>query len=217
MRIVASIVAAAVGRRFRGTAAALHTLSVTSLEKLPVEIFDEVLKYLDTNTLTILERTSPGLCETVQIYKEHCCKVILARYAMENSLFASSMDNGWLVTTEVHAFKGLQWISSPRDGQLYYSHIRMYASNLRRLSRFSVLLCFEKGYRLNPASMYQAILVWSVHGWTQMSQLQLEAVFLPGVVMPGVQQVGGRACIPVTALPASLVAFFQERAERLVI
>ena len=74
MGIVASIVVAAVGRRFRGTVAALYsgshanqnyTLSVTSLEKLPVEIFDEVLKHLDTNTLTILERTSPGLCRAI--------------------------------------------------------------------------------------------------------------------------------------------------------
>ena len=102
------------------------TFSATSLKPLSVGIFDEVLQNLDTNTLAILKLTSPRLCKTIQVYKAHCCNVIRARYAVENSLLPSGMDNGWLVTTEVHGNDGLQRTSSPTDSRQYFNHMEKY-------------------------------------------------------------------------------------------
>ena len=41
------------------------------------------------------------------------------------------------------------------DSQKYYNRIRMYAANLRRLSRIFIPLCLDQGVRLNLISTYE--------------------------------------------------------------
>ena len=226
MGILASQQVAFVIKQLRNIAATLYAvdpvdssyiMSVSSLEKLPPEILDGVLSHLDTKSLAVLEGTSPGLHAAIQSYKAHCVRAIRTHYALENLMFPSVMQNGWLVTTRDHFFHGLLRTYFPMDGHEYYTYLRMYAAHLRYLHRFSCSLCLDRGFRIEQTSMYHAILVWSMYGWRPMSRLYVDVEFLPGLAMPEVIQFRGRTWMSVTDLPASLLAVFQKRHEQRVV
>ena len=129
---------------------------MSSLERLPIEILDEAFKYSDVNTLAMLERTSSELCERIRAYKARCSDIILSRYTVENSLFASRMNSGWLMTTEVHRFNGLQRTFSPMDGPTVlqpHLHVRRQSSTSIPLFQAAVLRqWFSRQFGLDVSS-----------------------------------------------------------------
>lgn len=175
------------------------------LEILPTEIAWSICQHLDLKSIKRLQRTSPKLLRTIEAYKAHCCSTIRAQYATEDSLFGSRLQQGWMITTKEIYLKGIQQATRPLEGPDYFQFLRSYSANLRHLQRFILLVCRDKGLYLDPDPLYQAILVWSLYGWTPISQRRLE-------VLPESGQGGGCTPLAITELPASMLQYFHRPA-----